>query len=103
MARMTQTWRSAQTQARDPWAPGALRDPRHGPGVDPWYGSWTWAVARAASEKRISRTWGCALPDLERILRVRPGGGMVHWCVHWPGHRYGSLVRVDGPGHRYGA
>ena len=34
--------------------------------------------ARAGSEKRISRTWGCALPDLERISRQARATGMVH-------------------------
>ena len=103
-ARMTQARRSAQTQARS-----LCPCPR--------YGSLVRAVARAApsmvhgygrSPGQPPRTATCSRgvktsSDPGRISRVRPGLGIVHSCVPWPGHRYGSLVRLDSPGHRYGS
>jgi hypothetical protein len=89
-ARMTQARRSAQTQARS-----LCPCPR--------YGSLVRAVARAASKNRNLLAGRGPSSDPDRISRVRPGLGIVHSCVPWPGHRYGSLVRLDSPGHRYGS
>ena len=87
---MTQARRSAQTQARS-----LCPCPR--------YGSLVRAVARAASKNRNLLAGRGPSSDPDRISRVRPGLGIVHSCVPWPGHRYGSLVRLESPGHRYGA
>jgi len=80
------------------WFTGACRRPG-----STQYGSWVWAVARAASKNRHLLAGRGPSSDPGRISRVRPGLGIVHSCVPWPGHRYGSLVRLDSPGHRYGS